>query len=248
MRACRRVLDAICVVPNATARSALLARLSGTSAPTVVSFVNAHALNLAWTDPVIARNLAGSDTLLRDGIGVSLLMRVLGMPRGINMNGTDLIPLLLDSCRGRRVALCGTAEPYLTRAAEAVRLRGGDVVLTIDGFQDIAAYLPAAVAARAELVILGMGMPKQEEVASTLAHSLGRAALIVNGGAILDFWAGRFPRAPRWVQALKLEWLFRLVQEPRRLWRRYTVGGVIFVWRALVLRMGGRAGGTGSVR
>jgi len=62
--------------------------------------------------------------------------------------------------------------------------------------------------------------------------------LVVNGGAILDFLAGRFPRAPKWMRTLGLEWLFRLVREPGRLFQRYVIGNGVFLWRAMRLKLG----------
>ncbi len=90
-------------------------------------------------------------------------------------------------------------------------------------------------------------MPKQEFVAAELVKYLDRRhpCLILNGGAILDFLADRFPRAPHTLRRFRLEWLFRLFLEPGRLWRRYILGGLIFSTRlarvAWVCRQGYRA-------
>jgi exopolysaccharide biosynthesis WecB/TagA/CpsF family protein len=78
-----------------------------------------------------------------------------------------------------------------------------------------------------------MGMPKQELLSATIARELPGPMLIVNGGAILDFLAHRVPRAPRVMRNLGLEWLFRLLIEPTRLWRRYLIGNLVFLWRTL---------------
>ncbi len=88
-----------------------------------------------------------------------------------------------------------------------------------------------------ELIILAMGNPKQETVASMIASSVTTPMVIVNGGAIADVLAKRFERAPQWVRRAHCEWLFRLLQEPRRLWRRYLLGGISFAWRVMRLRI-----------
>lgn len=234
------VLRSIMSIENPAKKEQLLQSFTSVTKPTVVSFVNAHALNIAWENAAFAANLTGSDIVLRDGIGVSVLMRFLKMNTGVNMNGTDLIPEIVPHFAGKKVAICGTAEPYLTKAAEKVQEMGGNVVLIMDGFQAHEEYVKHVSESAPDLVILGMGMPKQEAVSMLLAEHLKQPVVIVNGGAILDFWANRFPRAPRIWQALRLEWLFRMLLEPRRLWRRYLLGGAIFVGRLFKLRVSGQ--------
>ncbi|MEH6413487.1 WecB/TagA/CpsF family glycosyltransferase [Pseudomonas sp. CGJS7] len=231
-----RLLSRLRILANAASQQKLLDRLARPRAPTVVSFLNQHGFNLAWTDPAFRERLLRSDVLLRDGVGVALGLRLLARDPGLNANGTDLIPKIVAAYAGRRVALIGTREPYLEQAARYLREQGADVVCALDGFGDQARYLPAVSAARPDLVILGMGMPKQERIAAELAAAADRPMLIVNGGAILDFLAGRFPRAPQWMRQARLEWLYRLGREPRRLWRRYLLGGGQFIAR--VARLG----------
>jgi N-acetylglucosaminyldiphosphoundecaprenol N-acetyl-beta-D-mannosaminyltransferase len=88
-------------------------------------------------------------------------------------------------------------------------------------------------ASGADIVWVGLSTPKQERwIASVL--ELVRAKVLVSVGAAFDFHAGRVRQAPRWVQRAGLEWLFRLSQEPRRLWRRYARNNPMFVWLALL--------------
>ena len=197
---------------------------------TIISWVNAHTLTVAQKDSDLAISLLRSTILLRDGVGISVLFRLLGRDAGINLNGTDWIPRILRLHAGKQVALLGSREPYLSKAAEAVEKLGCRVALRMDGFQEPEVYTRQLVANDVDVVVLGMGVPKQHEVAHFLTNKLVRPVLILNGGAILDFMADRFPRAPKLWRRLRLEWLFRLTQEPRRLWRRYTVGGVLFLF------------------
>lgn len=231
------LLARITPVPDAAAKAAFLASLATPPKPLVISFLNAHAFNLAERDPGFRANLMAADALFRDGVGVSAMLRLLGADAGLNMNGTDLIPEILKVCRGRRVALAGTAEPWLSRAATELREQGQVIVLAIDGFQGLAATVNHLCACDADIFVLAMGMPRQEEVAAELAERLDRPAVILNGGAILDFIAGRFPRAPERWRRLRLEWLYRLIREPRRLWRRYILGGVVFAFHGARLRL-----------
>jgi len=198
----------------------------------VVSFVNAHAVNLACENPPFLAALLRADLLLRDGLGVQILMRAVHRNPGLNMNGTDLIPRILAASRSQPIALYGSTAEAAEAAAVAVRTMGAARVTHCDGFQPLERYLERVKADRPRVVVLGMGMPKQELVADAIIKSCPGPILILNGGAILDFMGGRFKRAPVAVRRIGMEWLFRLALEPRRLWRRYLVGNVVFLVRA----------------
>lgn len=231
----RALLDRLDIVADPRRQRRLIDELCRPKRTTVVSFLNQHAFNLAWTDPAFCEDLLRSELLLRDGVGMAACLRLLARAPGLNMNGTDLIPQLVAAFAGRRVAVAGTDQPYLERAVQHLREQGLDVVCSIDGFGGEDRCMATIAAARPDLVILGMGMPRQERIAARLAGELERPTLIVNGGAILDFMGGRFPRAPQWLRRIGLEWLYRLLKEPRRLWRRYVLGGGQFLWRVLRL-------------
>jgi exopolysaccharide biosynthesis WecB/TagA/CpsF family protein len=236
-QACAALLSRLDLICDAGAESALLDRLAHPSRPFVLSFLNQHGFNLAWSNPAFCQTLMDADVLLRDGVGISACLKIIGQEPGENMNGTDLIPRIAARFEDRRVMLIGTVEPWLERAATLLKERGCDVVAQLDGFQTEAVYVDAVRAARPDLVILGMGMPKQERVAAELAKALDYPALIVNGGAIIDFLGGRVERAPQWVRAARMEWGFRLVQEPRRMFGRYVIGGFTFLGRIAKLKI-----------
>ena len=217
-------------------KAALLQQLSAAQRPIVVAFVNQHAINLVWARSDFAAALRSADVLLRDGVGIECFLKLNGCPSGHNMNGTDFIPKLAAAYAGRRVALLGTRSPWTGRAAAALASLGCEVAVQLDGFQEDEIYFRSLEAARPELVILAMGMPRQELLAARLSKTLSYPTVIVNGGAIADFLAGQHVRAPRVLRNSRLEWLFRLTQEPRRLARRYLAGGPAFLWRVAVLR------------
>jgi N-acetylglucosaminyldiphosphoundecaprenol N-acetyl-beta-D-mannosaminyltransferase len=230
-RAIRRLFEHLTPLETAEDEARLLDRLRNPTGPTIVSFLNAHAVNLAWNSPELAEALLASDVLLRDGVGVEIALKRCGLPVGRNSNGTDLIPRIADRYRGRRVAVYGTRDPWLADAAAKLTERGNQVVDTADGFaSDTTTYVERFRTHSPDLVILAMGMPKQELIAVQLRAAAGdRPVVIVNGGAIADFLAGKVSRAPKELQALRLEWVFRLVQEPRRLFKRYVIGNAVFL-------------------
>ncbi len=206
----------------------------------IVSFINQHAFNLAYEDQSFRVALEEADCLLRDGVGIEVALKLLGLQTGINANGTDFIPRLLAGAGERKVAIFGTREPWLGTALLQMRKAGIVVVASLDGFRSRTDYVEAVRRSDPDIVILAMGMPRQEVVANELRACSERPRLIVNGGAILDFYAERFRRAPLRMRQLRLEWLFRLAQEPRRLARRYLLGGTKFTWRIVLVMIAAR--------
>ncbi|TDM05549.1 MAG: glycosyltransferase [Ideonella sp. MAG2] len=207
--------------------------------PTVLAFVNAHAMNSVVGHQHFGEALAGADLLVRDGAGMRLLLLMMGRHPGVNLNGTDLIPKLLERYEGRRVALYGTVEPYLSKAACYVQrdLAHGAQMFLCHGFGSTVDYIEQAQRDQPDLIVLGMGMPKQEALAAELRRELQHPCLIVCGGAIIDFMGDRFERAPMWMRRCGLEWLFRLQREPKRLFKRYVIGNPAFLWRSLRLML-----------
>lgn len=240
--ACLRLLSMLTLVADANDESRVLKMLVEPTRPFILSFLNQHGLNLAWEDREFRDALMQSDVILRDGIGLSFCMAILGRQAGFNMNGTDLIPRITDLYAGRRVMLIGTVSPYLEQAADILSVRRCQVVGTLNGFLPEEAYIEAIRRQKPDLVILGMGMPKQEKVAALLARSVSHPMLIVNGGAIIDFLGERVQRAPGWVRSIRMEWFYRLLHEPRRMFGRYIIGGVTFLHKTIQLRRASRSG------
>lgn len=215
----------------------LLARLSQPERPFVLAFANAHAMNSLAASGSFFDALHAADMVLRDGSGMATLFKLLHMQPGLNLNGTDLIPQLIRQFDGRCIALFGTQDPFLQRGVEVVaqRLAPRSPRVSAHGFMNTDAYAALALAHKPSLIVLGMGMPRQEQVAAALRAQLAFPCLIVCGGAIIDFLGGRMPRAPMWMRKTGLEWAFRLSLEPRRLFQRYVIGNPIFLTRALRL-------------
>lgn len=203
--------------------------------PLRIAFVNAHAFNLCYSDENFLNDLLACDYVFRDGAGMKILYQLAGRDEGLNMNGTDFIPRLLSLYKGENIALMGTDSPYLEKAAVKIADMGTNVVLQVNGFQDDSRYGEALRESPAKFVLLAMGMPKQERVAAKIAQGDGMPRLIVCGGAILDFIAEKVPRAPEMYRRYGMEWLYRLKQEPRRLFKRYVIGNAVFLWRAFRL-------------
>lgn len=228
------------VVQTPAEEEALLQLICSPSQPVVVAFANAHAMNFVAGYASFFHTLRSADWVLRDGSGMAVLFRLLGKAPGINLNGTDLIPKIIRLCNGRKIAFFGTEEPYLQQGLIAAhRYAPQSHLLSAHGFLEMDAYVLLAATQRSDLIVLGMGMPKQEAVAAALRSKLDFPCTIVCGGAIIDFLAGRTARAPLWMRRAGVEWAYRLALEPKRLFHRYVIGNPVFLLRAVWLKISG---------
>lgn len=218
------------IVTDGEVEARLLPILSSIDRPTTLGFLNAHGLNLCWDQPGIANSFQNLDFLLRDGIGIKLCCRKLGWSAGSNLNGTDFIPYLLRHRLGK-LALLGTQSPWLDVAAEKLRAGGVMISAMHHGFESPEFYARMILEDRPDTVVLAMGMPKQEVIAALIKQAADWPVLIICGGAILDWIAERFARAPEFYRRNNIEWVYRLRKEPTRLFRRYVIGNPLLVLR-----------------
>jgi len=228
-------------VVNVTTRDAIdriVARVRTPAAtPLRVGFLNAHYANVAMRDRSYRAALDDVELLLGDGIGVRLAGMMLGTPVRENVNGTDLFPRLCAALAPlrARVFLLGAAPGVAAAVAAWVQRHHPGVVIcgTQHGYFDDAqqgAVLEAIRAAAPDIVLVAMGAPRQEVFLSDVAAELD-AGVIMGVGGLFDFFSGRIPRAPAWMRELGIEWVFRLWQEPGRMWRRYVLGNAEFIAR-----------------
>lgn len=198
-----------------------------------VSFCNAHSINLARSDRRLAD--AYTDSLvLNDGIGVDIARKLLyGGPFPANLNGSDFIPEFLAKTRhDLRLFLLGSRPGIAALAGEILedRYPRHKVVGVRDGYYppaEEAALVEEIARSGANLLVIAMGQPRQEIFAATHADRIGMASISV--GAFLDFASGAIPRAPGLLRAARLEWLYRLGIEPRRMFHRYVIGNPRFL-------------------
>jgi N-acetylglucosaminyldiphosphoundecaprenol N-acetyl-beta-D-mannosaminyltransferase len=210
-------------------------------------FVHAHALNLARFNPKYADVLAQADVLLPDGIGIRLAANFLGVALRHNINGTDLFPILCREAaqRGIPLVLVGGAPGVAQECARRMQSDTPNLQLPIvsPGFfpsdQGAEAVATKIRALGRSLVLVGMGSPRQEEWAWRFLRDNAGATVLTVGG-LFDFYSGRMKRAPLFWREAGLEWAYRLLQEPRRLAKRYLLGNPLFLALALEQRIRGR--------
>lgn len=201
-----------------------------------VATINTDFVVKALDDPELRQTLQECDMATADGMPLVWGGRMLGVPLEGRVTGADLVPALAARAaeRGYSLFLLGAAPGVAERAAAALRAQSPD--LQIAGIlappvQPLDQMDPAIVtsirAAKPDILLVAFGNPKQEKWIARHAAELGVPVMIGVGGT-LDFLAGRMRRAPLWMQRAGLEWLFRLLQEPGRLWRRYVVDSAAF--------------------
>jgi len=196
--------------------------------------------------PLLEQMKRDAAIIVNDGVGMDIAAYLSGERFMENLNGTDFTPYFFSGVsRPLRVFLVGAKPEVLSKAASHVSHKLGQMVVgTCDGYAGLAkcrADLPALInRAQAEVVLVAMGNPAQEEWILANRQVLN-ANILIGVGALFDFWAGDKPRAPNWVRRVRLEWLYRLGLEPRRLLRRYTVDIVRFLILCRKHRGDGRA-------
>lgn len=226
---------------QAQALTAFEALLKGRRGGTLF-YLNAHTANVAASDAGLRRDLCAADLVLPDGGGVLLASRWLGQPIPERLALGDLLqPLVRLAHRHKAKLWFWGGEDGVARAA-AMAL-GVPVAGACHGFQrteaEIQALFNAIRRSGSKVVFIGLGSPRQETLARRLVQAIPGVVAVVCGNAFV-FAAGLQKRAPQWMQATHLEWLWRIWLEPRRLWRRYFFGNARFVIRTAWQVCGGR--------
>ncbi|MEC8653511.1 MAG: WecB/TagA/CpsF family glycosyltransferase [Planctomycetota bacterium] len=210
-------------------------------------FANADCMNVAARRPDYLAALRDPKArVYADGVGMRIAGWISRRPVIANVNGTDMFPALCEraAARGLRLYLLGAAPGVAQRAADRMTARfpALKVVGARDGFFDHERcdhVIDAVNDSGAELLLVAFGAPLQELFLRRHADRLQPPARLGVGG-LFDFFSGDKPRAPRWLRAASLEWVWRLAVEPRRLWRRYLVGSPLFLARVLRWQLQGR--------
>jgi N-acetylglucosaminyldiphosphoundecaprenol N-acetyl-beta-D-mannosaminyltransferase len=201
-----------------------------------LTVVNAAKVVAATGDQELKKILLNADLVTADGMSVVWASRLLGQALKERVTGIDLFARLVQyaATRGLSVYFLGATEAAVKKVVEVLQTQYP--ALRVAGFRngyfsesDNQAIVETIKSSHADLLFVGMGSPKQEKwIAEHVAKTGARFAMGVGGS--FDHVSGLVRRAPLWMQRLGLEWLHRLILEPRRMWRRYLVGNTRFVW------------------
>ncbi|MER1969081.1 WecB/TagA/CpsF family glycosyltransferase [Castellaniella sp. GW247-6E4] len=206
----------------------------------VVCICNAHSVVTSKKDERFLRIISEADMATPDGAPVAWMIRMLGMFNQSRINGPDLMWRYCAYAEkvGEKVYLYGASESTLEKLQ--VNLLNSFPALKIVGaysppFRALSVEEDKAIVdhinrSGARVVWVGLGCPKQEQWMA--AHRDFIQAVMIGVGAAFDYHAGTVLRAPLWMQRYGLEWFYRLLNEPRRLWRRYLITNTLFIWYA----------------
>jgi N-acetylglucosaminyldiphosphoundecaprenol N-acetyl-beta-D-mannosaminyltransferase len=212
-------------------------------APKQLCFLNADCMNIAFRDVRYNGVVNCSDLALADGIGLKLAGKILRRDIRQNVNGTDLFPRLCarlsDSPAGLFLlgAKPGVADEvvgWIRRNYPGVHIAGAR-----SGYftpEEEPAVIREVADSGAKVLLVALGAPRQDLWIAEHLPELG-VSVAMGVGGLFDFYSGRIPRAPQWMREVGMEWVYRFIQEPRRMWRRYLVGNVVFLWRVLAQRV-----------
>jgi N-acetylglucosaminyldiphosphoundecaprenol N-acetyl-beta-D-mannosaminyltransferase len=201
---------------------------SAGTAPVQIVTVNLDFLALAKHNPAFKSVLQKSALVLADGMGVVWLSKLAGCPIEERVAGADLVTWLVDGgLDDARLFLLGSTPETVQRIQERAERAGGRVVGTATPLRSVfesdlqsGRIVDQINASEANILLLALGPPLQEIWIERWLHRL-EVQVAIGVGASLDFAAGSKPRAPIVWQRLGVEWLYRLLREPRRLWKRY---------------------------
>ena len=200
----------------------------------VIAHHNLHSLYLWYHEPQMRAFYALADFIHIDGMSLVLLGNLTGLrlKREHRAATLDFFPLLAPQAvrHGWRIFYLGSRPGVGEKAAARLRrLHPGLQIQTRSGYFNVAKtgnenqeVLAEINAYAPHILIVGMGMPRQEIWILENQMNVNANAILPVGG-FMDYTAGEVPTAPRWLASLYLEWLYRLISEPRRLWRRYLV-------------------------
>ena len=218
----------------------------------LINTINAHSYNTARKDSLFAEALTKGDVLLPDGVSIVMAckwIKAKSLPKE-RIAGWDLFAFEMEklereseelrtkSEESKIVMFMGSSQKVLDlivkRAAEVYpHLK----VVTYSppykpefSDEDNKAIIDAIHAANPDLLWIGMTAPKQEKWTYSHWKELNIHCHVGSIGAVFDFFAGTMKRAPMWWQDHGLEWLYRLLKEPKRMWRRYIIGNALFLW------------------
>lgn len=211
----------------------------------LINTINAHSYNTAQKDILFAEALTHGDILIPDGISIVKANKWLNaktQPKE-RIAGWDLFEfeMKLLNQKGGKCFFMGSSEKVLSLIKERAKLVYPNIVVETYSppykpefsSEDNRNIVNAINQANPDLLWIGMTAPKQEKWTYSHWNELNIHCHVGTIGAVFDFFAGTVERAPLWWQEHGLEWLYRLIKEPKRMWKRYIIGNTLFLWNII---------------
>lgn len=208
----------------------------------LINTINAHSYNTAQKDIFFAEALQKGDVLIPDGASIVKTCRWIGAKSrpAERVTGYDLFLYEMEklAVRGGKCFFMGSSEKVLALIKRRVKVDFPNIEVETYSppykpefnIEENNAIISAINKANPDLLWIGMTAPKQEKWIYSHWNELQIHCHCGTIGAVFDFYAGTVKRAPIWWQRHSLEWCYRLLKEPRRMWRRYIIGNLLFLW------------------
>jgi len=211
--------------------------------PFVFVCANPHSLVVAQNDTPFMQALNNASATVADGAGVTLVSKLLNMNTGPRITGHDFFEMTMDSLNKAkgRVFFFGSSGKVLNEIEKQMKIHYPDVILagTLSppfrewSKDENSQMINTINDSNADVVWVGMTAPKQEKWIEENREKL-ETSVIGAIGAVFDFFAETYPRAPEFATKLGIEWLFRLVKEPKRMWKRNFISTPLFLYHCFI--------------
>lgn len=211
--------------------------------PFVFTCANPHSLNVAQNDKVFYDALNNSDATVADGVGVTLVAKLLKINTGPRITGHDFFDAVMNSLNKSEgsVFFFGSSESVLSIISSKLKQKYPNIKLagTLSppfrewSDEENIEMINTINTTNPDVLWVGMTAPKQEKWIEANRYKL-KVCTVGAIGAVFDFFAETYPRAPLCATNLGLEWLFRLIKEPKRMWKRNFVSTPLFLYRCLI--------------
>lgn len=208
----------------------------------LINTINAHSYNTALKDKLFAEALTKGDVLIPDGVSIVKACKWLNaksQPKE-RIAGWDLFSFEMDKLnrKGGKCFFMGSSEKVLNLIKKRAAVDYPNIIVETYSppykpefsKEENDAIIYAINKANPDLLWIGMTAPKQEKWTYSHWNELNIHCHVGTIGAVFDFFAGTVARAPMWWQEHGLEWAYRLLKEPKRMWRRYIIGNTLFLW------------------
>ena len=214
----------------------------------LINTINAHSHNMAQKDALFAEALTGGDVLIPDGASIVKALKWLKSIKIERIAGWDLFVFEMEKLNktGGVCFFLGSSEKVLKLIKEKAAVDYPRIQVFVYSppykssfsVSENEEMIHTVNSVNPDLLWIGMTAPKQEKWAYANLDKLNVNGHIGTVGAVFDFYAGTIERAPEWWQQHSLEWLYRLIKEPRRMWKRYIIGNMVFIYNIVKEKYG----------
>lgn len=203
-------------------------------------FINVNSVNLTIKHPILKQHLNHADRCFADGSGIRLAAKHIGVRICENVNGTDMLPHLCEAAQAtnKSIYMLGSKPGVAAKAAQKLLKQYPNLTIagTQDGYfgpQQTENVISNINQSGADLLLVAMGSPVQEAWIETHVAKLKCTSALAVGG-LFDFYSGNIARAPKWMRELGIEWVWRLIQEPKTKFNRYVIGNPLFLIQTFI--------------